>query len=235
MTNLFANKTALITGSTSGLGRALALTMAEQGAHIIALGRTVGALEELDDDIKKAGGQTTLVPLDLTELETIDPLGPTLFQRFDKLDYFIAGAAYLGGLAPITHYKTAEWDKVITTNLIANFALIRTLHPLLERAENGTACFISDNSPDNRGTAYWGPYSASKAALETLVQSYAAECQTTSIKALTLIPGPMPTPLRRKAYPGEDTSHLAGPAAAAQKITELLRKNHYENGDQIKL
>ena len=235
MTKPFANKTALITGSTSGLGRALAVNMAEQGAHIIALGRTVGALEELDDQIKQSGGQATLVPLDLTELETIDPLGPTLFQRFEKLDYFISSAAYLGGLAPIPHYKTAEWDKVITTNLTANFSLIRTLHPLLERSENGTACFISDNSEDNRGTAYWGPYSASKAGLETLAQSYAAECKTTSIKALTIIPGPMPTPLRRKAYPGEDTSHLEGTTAIAKKITTLLGTNHYENGDQIKL
>ena len=235
MTQPLANKTALITGSTNGLGRALAMNMAKQGAHIIALGRTVGALEELDDDIKKTGGQTTLVPLDLQELENIDALGPSLFGRFEKLDYFIAGAGYLGGLAPLTHYKTAEWNKVITTNLTANFALIRTLHPLLARAEHSSAIFITDKAPDNRGTAYWGPYGASKAALETLVQSYAAECQETSVRTLTINPGPMPTALRRKAYPGEDTTPLQDTASYAQKITDLLTENAYNNGDLITL
>ena len=228
-------KTALITGSTSGLGHELALNLASQGAHIIAIGRTVSALEELDDHIKQKGSSTTLVPLDLTDPDTIDPLGPSLYQRFQSLDLFIAAAAYLGGLAPLTHTKTTEWQKVITTNLTANYALIKTLHPLLSRAQAATACFLTDNSKDTRGTAFWGPYGASKAALETMVQSYSAECNDTNIKTLTMSPGPMPTPLRRKAFPGEDQSTLQGLEYYAEKISSILTTGDFANGDQITL
>jgi len=229
----FENKTVLITGATRGLGQQLALSLAKQGAHIIALGRTVGALEDLDDQIKSLGGQCTLTPLDLIDIETIDALGPTLFPRFNKLDFFIANAAYLGALSPVTHTNTQEWSKILTTNLTANFALIRTLAPLLRQAETATALFITDNNEDNRSAAYWGPYSASKAALESLVSSYAKEIHETNVKAITINPAPMGTALRRKAYPGEDQSTLTNTTTTAQHIIEKLLENNYANGDQL--
>jgi len=229
----FKNKTVLITGATRGLGQQLALSLAKQGAHIIALGRTVGALEELDDQIKSLGGQSTLTPIDLTDIETIDALGPTLYPRFNTLDLFIANAAYLGTLSPITHTKTQEWNKILTTNLTANFALVRTLDPLLRQAKSATALFITDQNENNRSAAYWGPYSASKAALEALVSSYAKEIQETNVKAITINPSPMATALRRKAYPGENQSSLATTQSTAQIILEKLLENNYANGAQL--
>lgn len=239
MSDPFNNKTALITGATRGLGQHLCLELAKKGANIIAIGRTVGALEDLDDKIKtiqsKKDATITLVPLDLCETETIDALGPTLFSKFDKLDILISNAAYLGGLAPISHFKTEEWNKLITTNLTANFALIRTLDPLLKRSANANAIFITDNQSDIRGTAYWGPYTATKAALEIMVNAYAAELRESNIKACLINPGPMATNLRRNAYPGEDQSTLATPASKAEKLINILSKNTHKNGETITL
>lgn len=233
--NQFKDKTVLITGATRGLGTHLAIELAKQGAHIIALGRTIGALEELDDQIKAGGGQSTLVPLELMQIENIDALGPTLFEKFDHIDLFFGNAAYLGGLAPITHFKTKEWEKLISTNLTANFALIRTLDPLLRRSEKASALFITDNQPDITGTAYWGPYSATKAALESLVKSYACELNETNVKACLINPGPMSTNLRRNAFPGEDQSNLQTPETVAQKIIKVLELESHENGETLKL
>lgn len=233
MSQSFKDKTALVTGATRGLGYHLALELAKQGAHIIALGRTVGSLEALDDEIKSVGSQATLVPLNLLELETIDALGPTLFERFDKLDLLVGNAAYLGGLAPISHFKTDEWNKVLTTNLTANFSLLRTLDPLLQRSENATALFITDQDESTRGAAYWGPITASKAALEVLVKSYAAETQETSMRTLLVNPGPMSTNLRQKAFPGEDQSGLNNPETIAKRLVTTLLENTYENGETL--
>ena len=233
MSQSFKDKTALVTGATRGLGYHLALELAKQGAHIIALGRTVGSLEALDDEIKSVGSQATLVPLNLLELETIDALGPTLFERFDKLDLLVGNAAYLGGLAPISHFKTAEWNKVLTTNLTANFSLLRTLDPLLRRSESATALFITDQDESTRGTAYWGPFTASKAALEVLVKSYAAETQETSMRTLLVNPGPMSTNLRQKAFPGEDQATLNSAETIATRLVTTLLENTYKNGGTL--
>lgn len=234
MTKPLANKTALITGSTRGLGHSIALNLAKNGAHIIAIGRTVGALEDLDDEIKAIGGETTLVPLDLLEEETVDGLGPSLFSRFQKLDFFIANAAYLGALSPTSHFKTAEWNKVLGTNLTANWQLIRSLDPLLKQAKNSTALFITDSEISQTSPAYWGPYAASKAGLEALVKSYANENNETTMKAQLFTPPPMATNLRRKAYPGEDQSSLKQPNDVAEFITKHLIENTLENGAHIK-
>lgn len=233
MSKPLLDKTILITGAARGLGRALALSAASEGVHIIAMGRTIGALEELDDEIRAAGSSATLIPMDLMDSDAIDALGPTLFERFDKLDGFIANAAYLGGLAPLTHTKTAEWEKIIKTNLTANFALIRTLTPLLTRAEAGRALFITDHQDENFGKAYWGPYSASKAALEALVATYAGECASTTIKAALLNPAPMPTALRRKAYPGEEIEPLTPVNRVAKTIIEKLIEDEFTNGETL--
>ena len=233
MTKPLRDKTALITGATRGLGFALSLELAKKGAHIIAVGRTVGGLEELDDEIKNAGGTATLVPLDLLEEETLDGIGPSLFSKFKALDFFIANAAYLGALSPASHFKTAEWEKVLGTNLKANWQLIRSLDPLLKQAEHSTALFITDETISQTPEAYWGPYAASKAGLEALVKSYANECDETKQKVQLYAPCPMSTNLRRKAYPGEDQSTLTEPAVVAQAISEHLIENNQPTGALI--
>ncbi len=235
MSHPLKNKTMMITGATRGLGLELALAGARNGAHIIAIGRTIGALEDLDDQIKQAGASATLIPLDLMQLEAIDALGPSLFPHHDQLDIFVSNAAYLGGLSPLTHTKTEEWQKTIQTNLSANFALIRTLTPLLQRAGQAQALFITDNQADNRDNAYWAPYNASKAGLEALVRSYAGECSATNVKAALLNPPPMATSLRRKAYPGEDATAIHTPAQIADTILKLLIENQFENGAVIQI
>lgn len=228
-----SGKTALITGATRGLGYETSLALAEKGAHIIALGRTVGGLEELDDAVKQLGSKVTLVPLDLEEEDLIDALGPSLFPRFDKLDIFIGNAAYLGALSPVTHFKTSEWNKIFATNLTANYLLLRTLEPLLKRSGNATALFITDQMNEDKETAFWGPYLASKSALEQLAKSFATENADSTIKTQIYYPGPMATNLRRNAFPGEDQSNLTSPQTAAQKIADHLADNKHENGATI--
>jgi len=229
-----ANKTALITGATRGLGYALSLELAKNGAHIIATGRTVGALEELDDEIKNIGSTATLVPLDLLEEETLDGIGPSLFSKFEKLDILISNAAYLGVLSPTSHFKNTEWNKVLGTNLSANWQLIRSLDPLLKQATSSTALFITDEEITENSPAYWGPYAASKAGLEALVKAYANECNETNTKVQLYSPCPMATNLRRKAFPGEDQSNLTQPEEVAKAITNHIIHNEAANGAHIK-
>ena len=233
MSQQLTNKTALISGATRGLGKHIAIELAKHGAHIIALGRTVGALEELDDEIKNSGGTATLIPIDLLEEEKLDAIGPSLFPRFDALDFFIGNAAYLSTLSPVTHFKTEEWHKVIGTNLTANWLLLRSLDPLLRRAETGKAVFITDHQTSENPEAYWGPYAASKAALESLVKAYAEEIKETPIKAWLYNPGPMGTKLRRKAFPGEDQSTLPLPETIAKHLVETLINNQHPSGSTI--
>lgn len=234
MSKPLATKTALITGATRGLGYALSLELSKNGAHIIATGRTVGALEELDDEIKNAGGSATLVPLDLLEEETLDGIGPSLFSKFEKLDILIGNAAYLGALSPTSHFKNTEWNKVLGTNLSANWQLIRSLDPLLKQATSSTALFITDEEITENSPAYWGPYAASKAGLEALVKAYANECNETNTKVQLYSPCPMATNLRRKAFPGEDQSNLTQPEEVAKAITNHIITNKAANGAHIK-
>lgn len=233
MSQQLTNKTALISGATRGLGKHIAIELAKNGAHIIALGRTVGALEELDDEIINKGGSATLIPIDLLEEEKLDAIGPSLFPRFDALDIFIGNAAYLSTLSPVTHFKTDEWHKVIGTNLTANWLLLRSLEPLLRRAESAKAVFITDHETSESPEAYWGPYAASKAALETLVKTYTEETKESPIKAWLFNPGTMGTNLRRKAFPGEDQSTLPTPKTVARFLVETLINNQHPNGSTI--
>jgi NAD(P)-dependent dehydrogenase (short-subunit alcohol dehydrogenase family) len=226
-TKSLLGKTALVTGATRGLGNAIALQLAREGAHVVALGRSVGALEELDDQIKSEDGQATLAPLDFLEDGKLDALGPTLFPRFDKLDILIGNAAYLGGLAPLTHLKTEEWEKIITTNLTANWQLIRSLHPLLNRAEKATALFIGCDEGQKDNPAYWGAYNASKAGLKALVESYKAETNETNITVEFFVPPAMDTNLNRKAYPGGDKTSLTPVETAATDVINLVVKSLY--------
>lgn len=220
MTKPLAGKIALVTGASRGIGRATALKLGEAGAHVIALARTVGGLEELDDEIKQIGGTATLVPVDLRDFPALDRLGASLAQRYGRLDALVGNAGLLGTLSPLPHIEPKEWDEVLAVNVTANWRLIRALDPLLRAAEAGRAAFVT-SSITYKARAYWGTYAVSKIALELLARTYAAETAETKVKVNLFNPGPIRTGMRAKAMPGEDPMTLDTPEQAAEKLIEL--------------
>ena len=227
-----AGRIAFVTGASRGIGRAAALALAREGAHVVVTARTAGALEELDDEIQQAGGSATILLLDLKRLEKIDQLGPALFERWGKLDILVGNAGFLGPLTPISHATDDVWNNVMSTNLAANWRLIRTLDPLLQRSEAGRAIFVTSGAA-GKATPYWGIYAASKAALETIVKTYAAEQATTKVRANLINPGPTRTAMRAKAYPGEDANTLPTPDEIAPLFVELALPSCEQNGVNI--
>ena len=224
-----ANRIAVVTGASRGIGRAAALALAEAGAHIVAVARTQGALEELDDAIRAKGGNATLVPLDLTDFEGIDRLGAAIYKRWGRLDILLGNAGILGDIMPIWQIDPKSWDATFAVNVTANWRLIRSFDPLLRQSNAGRAIFMT-SSAANKCTAYWGPYSVSKAALDALVRTYAAETQKTSIKTMLLSPGPLRTAMRKAAMPGEDPMTLMTPEDLAPHIVKLASPEWAESG-----
>ncbi len=220
---------AVVTGASRGIGRAAALALAEAGAHIVALARTQGALEELDDAIRAVGSSATLVPLNLKDFDALDRLGGALYERWGRLDILLGNAGILGELAPITHIDQPVWDEVMAVNVTANYRLIRSLDPLLRASDAGRAIFVTSGAA-HKCTAYWGPYAISKAALEALVRTYAAETVTTRVRAMLLNPGPLRTNMRRAAMPGEDPTTLRTPEDLAPHILNLALPSWTETG-----
>lgn len=229
----FEGKTALVTGASRGIGAAVAKSLAAEGAHVILVARSVGALEEIDDTIQNAGGSATLVPLDLTDTNAIDGLASPLYERWKKLDILVAGAATLGKLTPLHQYDPKLWEDVFKLNVHANWRLIRALDPLLRAADNGRAVFVTSSSADEV-KQYWGGYAASKAALNELVRTYAAETAKTNLKVNLIDPGPTATKLRLSAYPGEDQSTLPGPEEKTEMFLSALDVTFTGNGELIK-
>jgi len=214
------DRIALITGASRGLGRAVALAYAREGAHVLLLSRSLTTLGRVDDEIRAAGGTASLIPLDLADGPAIDALGPSLYERFGKLDVLVGSAAMLGALSPLPHIASAHWDKVLSVNLTANWRLIRTLDPLLRRSDAGRAIFVT-SSVARSARAYWAPYSVSKAGLEALAKTYANETTGTPIKVNLVDPGAMATRMRAEAYPGEDQTTLPSPEAVTDIFVEL--------------
>jgi len=223
------DRVAVVTGASRGIGRAAALAMAEAGAHVIAVARTQGALEELDDEINALGGSATLVPVDLTDFEALDRLGAAIHERWKKLDILLANAGTLGEIAPITHVDPKMWERVIGVNVTANWRLVRSFDPLLRASDAGRAIFVTSGAAHNC-KAYWGPYSISKAALEALARTYAAETETTAIRAMLINPGPLRTRMRQSAMPGEDPETLKTPEDLAPHILKLALPSWTETG-----
>lgn len=224
-----AGRLALITGATRGIGRAIALAYAREGAHVILVGRTSGALEEIDDEVRAAGGAATLLTLNLKHQDKIDALGPTIFQRWGKLDILVGNAGILGPLSPLGHVTADAWNDVILINLTANWRLVRTLDPLLRRSEAGRAIFVSSGAAV-RPRAYWGPYAVSKAGLEALVRVYADEVANTPVRVNAVNPGPTRTGMRAKAFPGEDPATLWTPEDLAPTFVRLAEPACTDNG-----
>jgi len=231
-TKQFQDKLALVTGASRGIGRAVAKALAREGAHVIITGRRVGSLETLDDEIRAEGGASTLVKLDLAQGDKIDALGPTIYQRWGKLDILIANAGILGPLSPLPHISMEDWQGVLDINLNANIRLIRTCDPLLRAAEAGRGIFATSGAADARN-AYWGPYAVSKAALEALVKTYARELDNTAVRVNLLNPGPTATGMRAQAFPGEDPDTLPTPEDLAPLFIELAAPDLEANGQRF--
>ena len=229
MTRTLEGRIALVTGASRGIGRAAALALAKAGAHVILVARTVGGLEEADDEIQKFGGTATLVPMNLRDGEAIDRLGASIFERWGKLDAFLGNAGVLGQLTPLAHLEPKTFQEVMEVNVTANWRLIRSLDPLLRQSEAGRVLFVTSGAA-RKHTPYWGAYAVSKAALESLALTYAAECETTSkVRVNLLNPGPMRTAMRRKAMPGEDPNTLPVPEDITPRIVEMLAPTYERN------
>ena len=228
----FDGKAALVTGASRGIGRAIAKALALQGAQVVALARTKGGLEELDDELKELGVQMSLLRLDLREGGQIDALGPTLYERFQRLDIFVGNAGILGPLSPLGHISEADWSQTLNINVTANWRLLRTLDPILRLSPAGRVLFMTSGAAQNC-RAYWGPYSVSKAALEALAKTYAHEVELTAVRVNLLNPGRLRTRMRAKAYPGEDENTVPPPEAIVPLALSLLTEETTANGERF--
>jgi NAD(P)-dependent dehydrogenase (short-subunit alcohol dehydrogenase family) len=220
---------ALVTGASRGIGRATALVLAHAGAHVVAVARTVGALEELDDAVRSAGSSATLVPLDMCDSAGIYRLTTALHERYQRLDVVVGNAAIAGQRSPLDHVEPQAWDEVMAINVTANWHLIRAMDPLLKRSKAGRAVFITSGAATH-ARAYSGPYSVSKAALNVLARTYAAETASTPVRVNLFNPGPTRTRMRAQVMPGEDPMTLPTPEQVAEKIRELCLPSFSETG-----
>jgi NAD(P)-dependent dehydrogenase (short-subunit alcohol dehydrogenase family) len=228
MTDL-KDKVVLVTGASRGIGYQAAKEAARRGAHVIAVARTVGGLEELDDEIQAAGGATTLVPLDLRDGDGIDRLGAAIFERWGRLDGLVSNAAVLGVITPVPHLAQKEFDQAFALNVTANYRLIRSLDSLLQNSDAGRAVFLTSGAAW-APIAYWGPYSVSKAAVELMARIYAAETATTRLRVNVFNPGPIRTRMRASAMPGQDPMTLDTPENCAAKIIDLCVPAYTQTG-----
>lgn len=221
---------ALITGASRGIGRAVALRFAQEGAQTVLVARTVGGLEEVDDAVRDSGGlPPVLVPLDLREGDKIDELGGVIYQRFGRLDVLVGNAGMLGTLSPVGHIEPQTWNDAMAINLTANYRLIRSFDPLLRQSEAGRAIFVTSGAA-SKAIAYWGLYGASKAALEQLVKCYAQEVERFGIKANLISPGAVRTKMRALAFPGEDPQALRAPEEITDAFVDLAEAACQVNG-----
>ncbi len=232
MAHSLEGRLALVTGASRGIGRAVALDLARAGAHVVALARTQGALEELDDDIRGVGGEATLVPCDVKDSEAIDRLGAALHDRWGRLDILVANAGVLGPITPIGHIEPKQWENVLAVNVTANYRLIRSLDPLLRASDAGRAVFVSSGIGHRAEMRpYWGAYAVSKAALDAMARTYAAETATTSNVVVTVVnPGPLRTRMRAAAMPGEDPETLKTPEDLAPVVVAMCSPEHRDSG-----
>ena len=229
-----SGKIAVVTGASRGIGAAAAIELARRGAHVVITARTQGGLEETDDAIRALGGTATLLPLDLKDGAALDTLGPSLLERFGRLDIMVSNAGTIGLLTPVPHILPADWDQVVAANLSATWRLIRTCGPLLIAAEAGRAVFVTDGIVQ-RPIGYWGAYGATKAGLHHLVQSWAEETRTFRVRVNLVDPGPVATGLRRSAFPGEDQSLLRQPTDIAPGIADLCGPDEIRHGALVRV
>lgn len=228
-TGRLAGRIAMVTGASRGIGRAVALAMAREGAHIIAVARTASRLEDLDDHIRAGGGSSTLVPLDLKDGAAIDRLGQAIYERWKKLDIFVGNAGLLGPMGPLSHIKPKAFAELLNINVTANWRLLRSLDALLRASDAGRVIFVSSGAA-RKNKPYWGGYGMSKAALEHLALTYAAEVADSPVRVNIINPGPTRTAMRAEAYPGEDPKDLPEPSEVAEIFVDLAAPAYRETG-----
>ena len=223
----------LVTGASRGIGRALCVELAtNHNHHVIAVARSQKALEALDDEIKSAGGQVTLVPLDLTDANAIERLSVAVLERWKKLDGLVGNAGVLGPLGPLQTITPSGFNSTIDVNLTANWRLIRSFDPLLRASPSGRAVFITSGVVP-RPRAFWGAYQASKAGLEGMVAAWADETRVSKIRVNLFDPGAVRTDMRADAMPGEDPLSLPPPEEVAAKLAELLGDDVIAHGERV--
>ncbi len=232
MSRTQAGRVALVTGASRGIGAAAAIELARRGAHLVLLARTQGGLEETDDAVEAAGGTATLLPLDITDGAALDAVGPSIAERFGRLDVLVHCAASLGKLTPVSHIQAKDWDGVAAANLSATWRLIRTCAPLLQVAEAGRAVFVTD-ALAAAPRAYWGMYGATKAGMEHLVRTWVEETHGTSLRVNLFDPGVVGTRLRREAMPGEDRAALPRPEHVAPALADLCEPGETRHGGLV--
>jgi NAD(P)-dependent dehydrogenase (short-subunit alcohol dehydrogenase family) len=230
-TGRLAGRVALITGASRGIGRAVALRFAREGADVILLARTVAALEEVDDEIRAEGGAATLVPAELTDYPVIERMSAAVYERWGRLDVLVGNAGMLGVLSPLSHIAPDVWDQVLAVNVTANWRLIRSFDPLLRASPAGRLIFVT--SAVASGRAYWGAHAVSKGALETMVRTYAAEVAKTPVRANLINPGPTRTSMRAQAYPGEDPASVKPPEAVTDTFVDLAEAACSRHGEIV--
>jgi len=224
-----AGRIALITGASRGIGYATGIALARAGAHVVAVARTVGGLEELDDAVRAAGSAATLVPLDMRDYDGLYRLAAALNERHGRLDALVGNAAIAGVPSPLDHIEPKAWDEAFAVNVTANWHLIRAMDPLLRRSEAGRAVFVTSRA-STLARAYWAPYSVSKAALDVLVRTYAAETSSTAVRVNLFDPGATRTRMRAMVMPGEDPMTLPTPDEVAERIVDLCLPGFAETG-----
>ena len=228
-------RVALVTGASRGIGAAVAVELARLGAHVVATGRSRAGLEETDDRVRAAGGAATLLPLDLAkEAEQLDDVGPSVVGRFGRLDILVHAAGALGTLTPVAHVTPKDFSETVAVNLTAAWRLIRTCDPPLRASDAGRAVFVTTGRVA-RPKAYWGAYGATKAGMEHLVVTWAAEVAGTPLRVNLLDPGAVATRMRATAYPGEDPATLPTPAEVAPGIAALCLPGEARHGEVVRL
>ena len=234
MSGPLQGRVALVTGASRGIGAATAIELARLGAHCVLTARSQGGLEETDDAIRALGGTATLLPFDLQkDADKLDPLGPSIYERFGRLDILVHAAGVLGTLTPVAHITPKDWAEVVAVNLTAAWRLIRTLDPPLRASDTGRAVILTTDRA-REPKPYWGAYGASKAGLEHLVGTWAAEVAATPLRVNLFDPGPVATRLRAKAMPGEDPASIAQPADVAPVIAALCLPDEARSGEVVR-
>ncbi|HWL05581.1 MAG TPA: SDR family NAD(P)-dependent oxidoreductase [Xanthobacteraceae bacterium] len=229
MTQPLANRIALVTGASRGIGYATALALAKRGAHVIATARTVGGLEDLDDAIRAAGGSATLVPLDIRDYGGIAELAESIQERYGRLDILVGNAGHMDTPTPLTHLEQKEWDNGFATNVTANLHLIRSFDPLLRASDAGRVVFVS-SGVTHHPMPYFGLYTVTKAALDAMARIYAAETENSSVRVNLFTPGRVRTSMHARAFPGIDPETIEPPEGPAEKIADLCLPSMTETG-----
>ena len=223
-----------MTGASRGIGRAAAVALAGAGAHVVILARTVGGLEETDDEIRRAGGKATLIPADLSDFASIDQLGPAIGARFGRLDILVLNAGVLGELAPVPDIAPKVWRQTFDVNVEANWRLLRALDPYLRASEAARVLVMTSRAGGEIAKPFWGVYAASKAALEMLARTYAEETRTTGLRVALIDPGAMRTKMRAAAMPGENAAALPHPSEIAPLILKAASRDYDGTAERLK-